>query len=110
MFGISGGSESITIKNGPDEAWRFVRERILPKQSQCAWVVVQELPNQMKRPWIIRGRVHGRKPHLPIQPRLIRRDLDWPFVQRDRLGAIKIRPPGRGIIGNGGISPFKNDS
>src|SRR6266481_5615992 len=73
-------------------------------------MVVQKFPDKMERPRVIAGRGHGRKPDLPVDPGMIRRDESRNPVRISRLSHELVLFP-FGLAGNDRIfASFKDNS
>src|SRR5712692_852984 len=66
--------EAVAVELGPDEPRRRIGEWIACQQAQGAWIVVEQLPDQVQGPGITARRRHRGEPDLPIDPIVIGRD------------------------------------
>ena len=65
--------ESIAIKSGADEPRRGLRKRILGQESRDLRLSLKQTNHEPDEPGIFLGRSERGEPHLPVEPRLMRR-------------------------------------
>ena len=71
---LAGRRELVLVKPRADVMRRRIRERVVRQQRERAGVVVEELPDEMERPWVFLRAGHGGEPDLPVEPAIVGRD------------------------------------
>ena len=85
--------EVILVQHCSDVAGRFLRKRISVKQREDIWRTFKEADEEIEEPFVLPIGTERGKPHLPIEPRLMRRDETWAIVNIAGLPAEGIGPP-----------------
>lgn len=62
----------VVVELGPDELWRFVGEWIVLDQLQDLSLSSHQSVDQVNKPGVVLVAAQSRKPHLPVQARLMR--------------------------------------
>ena len=94
----------VLINDGADVFGRRVGERVVLKQREHFRRALQQAHAEIDEPRVFAISAQGREPHLPIQPRLVRRDEARTPLQVPRFVIEFIRQPGLTVV-----APFDND-
>src|SRR3984893_1402469 len=67
------GCKSVSIESGPDVARRFLRKRIAREESRHVRFAFEQTNFEVVEPRVFSRRSQCGEPHLPVEPRLMRR-------------------------------------
>ena len=90
--------KAIPVKQGAKILWRVRRKRIALDQFEHLAVVLQQAPAELLEPPLPYETAERRKPHLPIQPRLMRRHPRGPAMKIARLVLEPVFEPVRRVL------------
>src|SRR5439155_13763021 len=81
------GRVAIEVETCPNRPRRMVGEWIVPQELQRRAVALEELDDEGDEPLMAEGRLHGRKPHQPVETQVI-----WRVLARHAMRVTRLAP------------------